>query len=246
LNRDSSGRIPFILAVALTVAWLGLGIAYIVHAGSTVAAMAPPQLAAVLAAIALPPLVLWLIVTVLEQRGALAQLMAQSRQNLHQTEAQARALLQLQAEAARDRGAEARALAFHDLAANAAILAERLGVLGKEGAVAAWARYGAGDVTVFVQAFLTFSLSHPDIAERMAEAVVRDGVARAALAAYVRRYQRLTSALADDKMTLEILDEGALGRAFMMFKQADELALGAAAAAQAMPARADTPVASES
>src|SRR5207253_976573 len=119
-------------------------------------------------------------------------------------------LLQLQADAARARSAEARALALHDLAAHAAVLAERLGVMTKDGIAAAWSRYGSGDVTVFVQAFLTFSLSHPDIAKRMADAVTRDGLARGALAGYVRRYERLTSAISDDKMAVEILDEGAL------------------------------------
>ena len=64
------------------------------------------------------------------------------------------------------------------LAANAAVLAERLGVINRENSPAAWARFGAGDATVFVQSFLTFAVSHPDMAERMADAVNRDAVAR--------------------------------------------------------------------
>jgi len=88
---------------------------------------------------------------------------------------------------------------------------------------------------VFVQAFLNFATTHPDMAERMADAVVRDNAARGALAGFVRRYQRLTQALVDDKMALEIVEEGALGRAYRLFRAADDLAM-----ARMAPAVAET------
>jgi len=242
-----SGRVPFILAVAFTVAWVALAGVYTARLGLAVfVTMNIPDLALLLTAISGPPIVVWLIIAVFEQRRAIDHLIAQGRHSLQQSDTQARVLLQLQADAGRARSAEARALALHDLAAHAAVLAERLGVMTKEGVASAWTRYGAGDVTVFVQAFLTFSVTHPDIAERMAEAVVRDGNARGALAGYVRRYQRLTSAISDDKMALEILDEGALGRAYRLFKQADDLALAAADAREAMPGAAHPEPVSES
>jgi hypothetical protein len=229
------GRFTFILAVAFTVAWVALAGVYVARLGlASFIGMTVPDLALLLAAISGPPIAVWLIIAVFEQRRAIDHLIAQGRHGLQQSDTQARVLLQLHADAAHARSAEARALALHDLAAHAAVLAERLGVMTKDGVTAAWTRYGAGDVTVFVQAFLTFSLSHPDIAERMAEAVGRDGLARGALAGYVRRYQRLTSAMAGDKMAIEILDEGALGRGYRLFKQADELAMGAAAAGEAV------------
>jgi hypothetical protein len=54
--------------------------------------------------------------------------------------------------------------------------------------------------------------------------VARDPVAGAALASFVRRYERLSAASSDDKMAVEIFDDGALGRAYRLFKTADELA----------------------
>ena len=110
------------------------------------------------------------------------------------------------------------------MASSAAVLAERLGVMNRDAVVAGWVRYGAGDVNVFVQAFLGFSVSHPDIATRMAEAVARDAIAAAALAGFVRRYDQLSAASAEDKLAVDILADGALGRGFRLFKQADEQA----------------------
>lgn len=239
MNRDNLSRIPFVIAVALTMVWgavLGL---YIRTVGfGALGALPPAELAGLLAAAAAPLVALWLIVAVMDQRRAVTQLLAQSRQNLQQTETQSRALLTLQSEMARAQSAGAREIVFADLAANAAVLAERLGVISRDNAPAAWARFGAGDVTVFVQSFLTFAVSHPDMAERMAEAVSRDAVARAALAGFVRRFQRLVQALADDKMMLETVEEGALGRAYRLFKTADDAAM-----ARAAPAREPEPVA---
>jgi hypothetical protein len=225
LNRDAMSRIPFVIAVALTVLWGALLAVYVRNIGwAGLSAFAPAELATLLAAAGGPPAVVWLFVAVTEQRRTVNQLMAQSRHSLQQAETQTRALLQLQNEFSRGQSKAARDLAVHDLAANAAILAERLGVTTRDNAAAAWARYGAGDVTVFVQSFLNFAVTHPDMAARIADAVKRDNLARAALAGFVRRFQRLTSALADDKMALEIMEEGALGRAYHLFKQADDLA----------------------
>ncbi len=225
-------RIAFILAVAVTTAWLAFVAAYLAQNGwMEVLAWPPVEMGALLAATGGPLAGLWLIVAVLEQRRETAQLtrrltemLAQGRQSVQQAEAHTRVLMQMQAHAARAQSTEARTLAFHDLAANAAVLAERLGVMGREGLINAWARYGAGDVTVFVQSFLVFAASHPDIAERMAEAVARDALARTALATFVRRYEQVATALADDKMTCAILEEGALGRGYRLFKEADERA----------------------
>lgn len=241
MNRHNLSRIPFVIAVALTMAWgavLGLYLRGIGLSG--LGALAPAELAVLLAAAAGPLVALWLIVAVVDQRRAVTQLLLQTRQSLQQAETQTRALLTLQNEMARAHSAGARDLAFADLAANAAVLAERLGVISRDNAAAAWARFGAGDVTVFVQSFLTFAVSHPDMAERMADAVNRDAVARAALAAFVRRFQRLVVSLADDKLALETIEEGALGRAYHLFKTADDAAMARAAPTPAS-ARAPAP-----
>lgn len=244
MNTD---RIPFILAVTVSTAWIALVGAYFHNIGwGGFLALSPSELATALAGAGGPLAALWLFIAILEQRRGIAQLMirltemtAQSRASVQQAESQTRALLELQAQAVRVQLGETRRLALQDLASNAAVLAERLGVVGKEEVDAAWARFGAGDMSVFVQLFLHFAAQHPDISERMSEAVSRDQVSRAALAAFVRRYERLTAS-ADDKVMLEIMKEGALGRGYKLFLKADDLA-NVAAARQAASAVA-TPV----
>ncbi|MBY0509557.1 MAG: hypothetical protein K2P94_05335 [Rhodospirillaceae bacterium] len=226
-------RLPFIIAIAATTVWVVVAVVFIRSIGGLAAlqVLAPADLAVLIAAVAGPVAALWLIMAVLEQRRALqhftrrmAEMAMQHRQSLQQAESQTRTLLQLQAQTARAQILETRRLALQDMAASVSVLAERLGVMNREGAHAAWMLYGAGDVNVFVQAFLSFAVSHPDIAARMAEAVVRDPVAGTALASFVRRYERLSAASTDDKMALEIFDDGALGRAYRLFKNADEQA----------------------
>ncbi len=226
-------RIPFIFAIAATTLWIVLVAAYVTSAGGLAAfkELLPAQLAILVAAGVGPLAALWLFMVALEQRRALVQfgrrvteMIAQNRQSLQQTESQTRTLIQLQAQTARVQTMETRRMALQDMAANVCVLAERLGVMKREATGAAWARYGAGDINVFVQAFLSFAVSHPDIAERMAEAVVRDRVAGTALAAFVRRYERLVDLSKEDKFATEIFDDGALGRAYRLFKIADERA----------------------
>jgi hypothetical protein len=225
-------RLPLILAAAITTLWLLAAGAYVQARGGMAGlqAMAPPDLAVLIAAGAAPVAALWLVMAVFEQRRALTlferrvgEMAAHNRQSLQQAESQARTLMQL------------------DMAASAGVLAERLGVIKRDAINAAWARYGSGDITVFVQAFLSFSNSHPDIAERMAEAVARDTVAAAALAGFVRRYEHLLAAASDDKLAVEIFDDGALGRGFRLFKQADAQAAKLLASGSAKAEASETP-----
>jgi hypothetical protein len=224
-------RIALILAVAVTTVWLIAMIGYVGTNGGTAGlnALPPADLAVLIAAGFAPLAGLWLVVGVFEQRRALgvfarrmAEMTAQTRQSLQQAESQVRTLMQLQAQSARTQTLETRRLALQDMAASAAVLAERLGVMKRDAATAAWARFGAGDVNAFVQTFLSLAAMHPDMTERMAEAVARDPVAATALATYVRRFERLAGSTADDKFAAEILDDGALGRAYRLFRKADD------------------------
>lgn len=226
-------RLPLILAVAATVVWLAIVAVYLAQlkwAGFI--ALDPTALATLLAASAGPLAALWLGMVVFEQSRIAAQLSrrladvaAQERRTQGQAESLARAVGEIQSQAAGALAAETRRIAFGDLASSAAMLAQRLGVLKQEQAQAAWVRFSAGDVAVFVQAFLNHAGAHPDIAERIGEAVGRDPVARAALAAFVRRYEQVAGACGDDKMLRAIIEEGALGRGYRLFKQADSLAV---------------------
>jgi hypothetical protein len=144
----------------------------------------------------------------------------------------------MQGQAQRALAADTRQIALQDLASNASVLAERLGVIKRDALPAAWARFGAGDSCVFVQAFLNFAGSHPDIAERIGEAAVRDQAARTALAGFVRRFEQVADLSAHDKLLRAVIEEGALGRGYRLFKQADKIA----AYASAPEAYADEPV----
>jgi len=238
---DLKERLPLIFAVALSTLWALVVGAYIsAHGGFGGLLQLPPFELAVVTAAAFGPLAaLWLVVMVVAQQRALSvfarrlgELALQNRQSLQQAESQARTLTQLQAQGAKMQALDTRRLALGDMASSAAVLAERLGVMNRDTVNTSWARYGAGDVNVFVQAFLAFSASHPDIAVRMGEAVARDQVAAAALATFVRRYDQIAAAIGEDKLAGDILADGALGRGFRLFKQADEQA------AKAMQARA--------
>ena len=226
-------RIPFVIAVAATVVWLALAALYFSQLSwAGVMALGPLALAGLLTALAGPLAALWLVLVVLEQRADAARMMQrfaelanQERRTQQQAEALARSVTEMQTRARESLSAETRKLALQDLASSAAVLAERLGVVKRDAAAAAWARFGAGDTTVFVQAFLNFAGAHPDIAERIGEAAARDQAARAALAGFVRRYEQFADQVeGDDKLLRAIVEEGALGRGYLLFKQADDLA----------------------
>lgn len=207
-------RFALILAVAATTLWLLMAAAYVeVHGGFVgLLALAPFELAVLVAAVAAPVAALWLLMAALEQRRVLGRL------------AQKIATLAALSREAASQVAETRRLALQDMASSAAVLAERLGVLKRDAAAAAWARYGAGDGNVFVQSFLSFAGTHPDIATRMAEAVARDAVAAAALGDFVRRYEGLVAGIGGDELAGDIFATGALGRAYRLFRAADEQA----------------------
>jgi hypothetical protein len=236
-------RIPFMLAVAASTAWIIVAVLYVNRmAGPGVLALPPAELAILIAAFAAPLFALWLFVAVVEQRRALiamarrvAEIAAQNRHSLQQAETQVRGLTEMQAQMRRIQVADTRRLALQDLAGHAAILAERLGVLRREDIDVAWARYGSGDLSAFVQPFLAHIAAHPDMPTRMAEAVARDPSARTALAGFVRRYGNLLTALADDKLAQAVIEEGAMGRAFQLFKTADTELMTAVSAPTAPP-----------
>ena len=221
------------IVVALSTAWVVFVLAYLARIGmSALMALPIADLASLLVAISTPLLGLWLVSGVMGQRGELADLRkrlgemtSQSRHILQQAEVQPRAMLEMEAQFRRGLAADTRRLALQDLASQAAVVGERLGILKPDTIDIAWARFGSGDTGAFVQSFLNYAGEHPDLAERMGEAVVRDLTARAALAGFVRRYERLAGTMSDDKLALEMLDEGPLGRGYQLFKAAEAHAL---------------------
>lgn len=231
MNNDDTGTfrdlVPLLLAVALSVFWLAFVVLYVRGLPGGLRGLTPTEAAGLLAGAGGPLAAFWLFMAVVEQRRRLAMLtramgemMRQHRHTLQIAETQTRALVEFQAQAKRARAAETRELALQDLAAQVSVLAERLGVIRRENMDVVWARFGSGDMTAFVQPFLHFVATHPDMGERLADAIARDPVAATALHGFVRRYERMEADAGDDRMTQEIIDEGALGRAFRLFKSA--------------------------
>lgn len=219
-------RVGMLLAVAVSVAWIGFAVLYLRGVSGGLRALSPTEAAALFAGVGGPLAGLWLFIAVNEQRRrlslmsrALNEMLAQHRHTLQIAETQTRTLVAFQSQAARTEGGETRRFALQDMASSAAVLAERLGVIRREDLDVTWARFGSGDVAAFVNPFLHFAVSHPEISTRLAEAVARDPLAATALQAYVRRFERLVSA-ADDRVVRDVLEEGPLGRAFRLFKPA--------------------------
>ena len=226
-NETLRDRLPLILAVVLTIAWTALIAEYMRDLPGGLDKLLPGEAAGLLAGAAGPPAALWLFMAVMEQRRrmammtrALGDMLRQHRHTLQLAETQTRTLVEFQAQAKRAEAAETRHLALQDLAAQVAVLAERLGVIRREDIDVTWARFGSGDMMAFVQPFLKFAVSHADMADRIADAVASDPIAATALHGFVRRYERLTAEAAEDRLALEIIDEGPLGRAFRLLKAA--------------------------
>jgi hypothetical protein len=221
--------LPLALTLAASAAWLVFSGLYVRSLGHDLLTLSPTEAAGLFAGIGGPLAALWLFLAVSEQRyrinrlnQGLSEIMSQHRHALQLAETQTRALVAFQAQAERAQAADARALVLRDLASSAAVLAERLGVIRREDVDVAWARFGSGDTSAFVQPFLNYIVSHPEIGERLAEVVVRDPVAAMALRSYVWRFDKLTATL-DDKLVRDVLEEGPLGRAFRLFKPAAEV-----------------------
>ena len=224
-------RVPLFLAVAASTAWIVLVAFYLRRLPGGLTSLSPGEAAGFFAGAAGPLAALWLFLAVVEQRRrlsmmthALGEILGQHRHGLQLAESQTRTLMEFQAQAKRGQEAQTRHFALQDLAGSVAVLAERLGVLRREDVDVTWARFGSGDVTAFVQPFLSFAVSHPEISERLADAVRRDPLAAAALQSFVRRYERLTASLGEDRLVLEIIDEGAMGRAYRLFRAAADTA----------------------
>jgi len=221
-------RLPLVAALVLSAVWILIAVTYIRGLPGGMRGLLPAELAGLLAGVGGPLAAFWLLMMVVQQQRrltlmtrAMGDIMRQHRHTLQIAETQTRALMELQVQAKRAQASETRKLALQDMASNAAMLAERLGVIRREDMDITWARFGSGDSAAFVQPFLNFAATHPEISARLAEAVARDSAAAAALHSFVRRYEQVASDAGDDRLTRDIIEEGALGRAFRLFKAAD-------------------------
>ncbi|MFA7430544.1 MAG: hypothetical protein WCZ23_10340 [Rhodospirillaceae bacterium] len=225
------------VAGALTSIWLGGAVIYISTAlgWGVLFALPPSELALVVAGTFGPVVALWLIIAFLQQ-GLLAQrheriltlMLNQHRRASDQIEAQVRTLIQMQGESRRRSVIDGMDLVLKDLNGQAAVLAERLGMVSPDEADSLWARNVAGDVWAFAYAFLTRAAAYPDFSELLAERLAGDDISSAALQIYLRRYDQLleTFKINDaDKLAREVLEDGPLARLHGLFTDVNDRAV---------------------
>lgn len=215
--------IAMALASVATVLWLFGAWSAMVPAGG-VTSLPPDQMAAVLAAVAAPPAVVWLALAVgsaslsaRRSERAMRAVLHHTRRATEQSEVQVRTLLQMQEDRRRGRMLEGLEEALADMRCSLALLAERTGLLSPEDTEMTWARTAAGDRWAFANAYLTPYAYQPELPRILGERVAEAPEAAAALQAYLRRWRRLLHVLAEndaDKLLRETLEDGPADRLY--------------------------------
>lgn len=218
----------FVLAVAVTTGWLVLCSAYLSRLGwDGLMSLEPGALAASLAAAVGPPVALWLILVVTAQRQELEGLRRAVldfglaiRRGQDHAETQGRALLEVSAASRRQAAQDGLSVALDDLASNASVVAERLGVLDADGLSLAWQRYGFGDRWALLRPFLDRAAAESDFNSRLAEALEGDSISQLAAGAYIRRLGLLradSGIPGEQKLIHEILEDGPVAQVGRLF-----------------------------
>jgi hypothetical protein len=226
--------ILFSIAGALTSIWLGGAVVYVTHAmgWANLLTLPPSDLALYIFGTLGPVATLWLVVGLLQnglashrQEKVLRTLAAQARQTAGQTEGQVRTLIQMQEESRRRSLIDGMDLVLKDLNGQAAVLAERLGMVSADEADSLWARTISGDVWAFAHAFLTRAAAYPDFADLLAERLAADDISTAALQLFRRRYDMLVASFEHsdaDKVVRSVLEDGPLARLSHLFAEVDQ------------------------
>lgn len=209
------------------------------------AALTPSETAAVLAALAAPPAVLWLglavgasAVSARRSERALRAVLFHTRRATEQAEVQVRTLLQMQEDTRRRRMLEGLDEALADMRGSLAVVAERTGLLSAEETELTWARTAAGDRWAFANAFLTPWAYQQDLPEILGERVAQAPEAAVALQTYLRRWRRLLAVLKEneaDKLLRETLEDGPADRLLAFLLRVESTAVGLMSGGDAPP-----------
>lgn len=229
--------ILFTLAGAVSSIWLGTVALYI---SSTMGwegllTLPPTELALYLAATFGPLGALWLVIGFFyiasqgqRQEQVLQTLASQARRNAEQTEAQVRTLIEMQAESRRRSMLGGMDLVIKDMNGQAALLAERLGMVSEPEADGLWARTVSGDLWAFSHAFLIRAAAYPDFADMLAERLAGDMVCSGALQTFLRRYDQLSEGFREneaDRLMRQVLEDGPLARLQVLFADVNSRAV---------------------
>lgn len=229
-------RLLFVFAIAgaLTTLWFGGAVIYVGHyvGWDNLFTLMPNDLALFAFGVFGPIALIWLVIGLLQitlsshrQEVLLQQMLIQHHRTSGQAEAQIRTLIQMQEENRRRLSQASVELVLQDLNAQAATLAERLGMLAPEEVTVLWNRVAAGDLWAFSYAFLLRAELYPDFAEMLGERLPQDATAFAALQVFLRRYDMLVTSLKNagaDKVAHAVLDDGPLARLSQLFAVANQ------------------------
>jgi hypothetical protein len=224
--------VVFVAAVAATTFWLVICAVYFSRLGwDGLLSLIPSDLAAVLAAAAGPPVCLWLILMVIAQQKellllqkTLEQLSISTRRGNDFLESTGRTLLQSAALSQRQAAQDGLNLALDDIASQAAVVAERLGVLDSDSIDLAWARYGSGDRWAFLRPFLDRAALQDEFKYELAHAINIDALSKIAANRFIRRSERLRSndiVQSDQKLLNEIFEDGPVAQISRLFSFED-------------------------
>ncbi|GAB3448938.1 hypothetical protein [Insolitispirillum peregrinum] len=219
----------FIAAGVLTCAWLGGALLYVSNSvgWDNLLLMMPNDLALFAFGVFGPVALLWLVLGLIQttlsnhrQESVLRQMVVQERRASDQIEAQVRTLIQMQGESRRRSVIDGMDLVLKDLNGQAAVLAERLGMISQDEADTLWGRTVAGDVWAFSYAFLTRAEAYEDFPDLLAERLAHDEISSSALQLFLRRYDLLLESFREtdaDKLARAVLEDGPLARLHSLF-----------------------------
>jgi hypothetical protein len=174
-----------------------------------------------------PVALLWLVLGLVQmtlssnrQESVLRQMVVQERRASDQIEAQVRTLIQMQDESRRRSVIDGMDLVLKDLNGQAAVLAERLGMISPDETDTLWGRTVSGDVWAFSYAFLTRAAIYSDFPDLLAERLAQDDISSSALQLFLRRYDMLLESFREtnaDKLARAVLEDGPLARLHSLF-----------------------------
>lgn len=221
--------ILFTAAGVLTSAWLGGALVYVSQSvgWDNLMLMMPNDLALFAFGVFGPVALLWLVLGLIQttlsnhrQEGVLRQMVVQERRASDQIEAQVRTLIQMQGESRRRSVIDGMDLVLKDLNGQAAVLAERLGMISQDEADTLWGRTVSGDVWAFSYAFLTRAEAYDNFPDLLAERLAHDEISSSALQLFLRRYELLLESFREtdaDKLARAVLEDGPLARLHSLF-----------------------------
>ncbi|MBK5952562.1 hypothetical protein CCR92_00880, partial [Rhodospirillum rubrum] len=244
--------VPFAVAALLSLSWIAAFVALVLPGAEEagLAAMAPVDIASMMAAAIVPVGILWLCAAAgsalavirADRRAAPAGAQARRTEDIDTI---ARTLVLLEEQARRRAFLEGLDLTLKDMSSHLALLMRRLGMIEREEVETLWALYAAGNPWAFPEMLLIrMGSPGPAVVRALAERLANDSPSAAALQRFLRRHAmvcRLSQDQGEDKLLGEILTDGPLGQVAGLLDSVNQRLPGQTPAAEIAPGRAADP-----